>query len=435
MLLDRYSRKEMADIWTPKSRFQTMLEVEKVVARVAGKHGLIPISAAKAIQKKSNFCIKNIQENEKKTRHDVTAFVQEVARQVGEPEGSYVHWGLTSSDILDTALALQIKTAWDVLQKSFTALESSLHHRALENANVLCLARTHGIAAEPTSFGLKLLGFLWELKRNKQRVERACLQAQVGKISGASGTYSTLSCELEQDVCKLLGIKAEPLSTQVVPRDRYAQLVTALALTATGLERLACEIRHLQREEVAEVSESFISGQTGSSAMPHKKNPIYSENITGLARLIRGYVSPAMENIVLWHERDISHSSVERIMLPTVFILSDFALVRMAEIIKNLQVNKERMLQNLHSAGGVIFSSLLLKELIQSGMPRMQAYSLIQSISLSIKNKAKTDFQKQVLEDKNILSHLSKNKLAKIFSLSEREKNLTQRVNFLLKIK
>ena len=433
MMLKRYARKEMADIWTLEHRFQKMLEVEKAVAWAQGNLNLIPMASAQAIQSKANFCLENIQENEKTTRHDVTAFVQELARQVGEPDGSYVHWGLSSSDVLDTALALQIKSAAIVLEKSFVTLEKAITQQALEYAGVLCLARTHGMAAEPITFGLKLVGFLWELRRHKDRVQRALCEAQRVKISGATGTYSTLPIEVEKKVCEKLNLQSEPVATQVVPRDRYAEIIVSLAMTAAGLERLAVEIRHLQREEVGEVFENFTSGQTGSSAMPHKKNPIYSENITGLSRLLRSYVQPALENIVLWHERDISHSSVERVIFPSAFTLCDFALMRMAELIRSLQVNKDRMLQNIKSAGGVIFSSVLLSELVRSGMSRSKAYSLIQSISLSTQDK--THFQNQVLVDKTVLKYLNKDKINNIFSLSERQQQLSQRVKFLLKAK
>ena len=372
MILKRYARKEMADIWTLESRLQKMLEVEKAVAWAQGELNLIPMSSAQAIQSKADFCLAKVQENEKTTRHDVTAFVQELARQVGEPDGSYVHWGLSSSDVLDTALALQIKSAAVVLQKSFSVLEEAITQQALVYADVLCLARTHGMAAEPITFGLKLAGFLWELRRHRDRVQRALSEAQRGKMSGATGTYSTLPIEVEKKVCEKLNIQPEPVATQVVPRDRYAEMITSLAMTAAGLERLAVEIRHLQREEVGEVCEVFTSGQTGSSAMPHKKNPIYSENITGLSRLLRSYVQPALENIVLWHERDISHSSVERVIFPSAFTLCDFALMRMAELIRGLQVNENRMLQNIKSVGGIVFSSVLLSELVRVGMPRSQ---------------------------------------------------------------
>ena len=341
-MLKRYAREEMEKIWTPESRFGFMLEVEKAVATVQGNLKLIPIESAKAIENKGNFSIENILKKEKITRHDVTAFIQEVAEQVGEPHGSFVHWGLTSSDVLDTALALQIRQAFEVLKKSFAMLKKALCFQIKTHADTLCAGRTHGMLAEPLTLGLKLLSYLMELKRNENRVFRAVQQCLVGKLSGAVGAYGTLSPVVEKQVCEKLNLTVELVATQVVPRDRYAELVLALAMTASGLERLAVEIRHLHRTEVGELSENFTSGQTGSSAMPHKKNPIYSENITGLSRLLRSYVSPALENIVLWHERDISHSSVERIVFPSAFILCDFALNRMAEVMKGLDINAEK---------------------------------------------------------------------------------------------
>jgi len=320
-MFERYTRDEMGSVWTLKNRFNKMLEVEKTVALSQAEMGFIPKEVAQAILQKAQFNIENIKENEKKTRHDVTAFVNEVASQVGGKEGSYVHWGLTSSDVLDTALALQIKEASLVLKKSFYELKEVLYKRSEEFAETPCCGRTHGIVAEPITFGFKLAGFLLEIKRNEERVFRAIQQTLVGKVSGAVGAYSALPPELEKKVCDKLGLSAETLATQVIPRDRHAELIMSLALTASGLERLAVEIRHLQRSEVAEVAEGFLPGQTGSSAMPHKKNPIFSENITGLSRLIRSYVVPALENTTLWHERDISHSSVERVMFPQSFIL------------------------------------------------------------------------------------------------------------------
>ena len=430
-IISRYTRKEMGRIWTQENRFGKMLEVEKAVARVQGEMSLIPSEAARAIQERANFQLEKILKNEKETRHDVTAFVQEVASQVGDPEGAYVHWGLTSSDVLDSALALLIDDAFKVLKQSFSCLKKIMLEQSEKYASALCCGRTHGIMAEPLTFGLKLSGFLLELHRNEERVSRAVKQILVGKISGAVGAYSTLPPGLEKKVCNILGLAVESVSTQVVPRDRHAELVLSLAITVSGLERLAVEIRHLQRSEVAEVSEGFAPGQTGSSAMPHKKNPIYSENITGLSRLLRSYVVPALENIVLWHERDISHSSVERVMFPASFILCDFALRRMAEVMKNLNVNTDQMLKNLQSAGGVVFSSLLLSVLVQKGMSRKSAYELIQSISFSLPSDK--SLQNEILKNEKVLQHLGQEEIEKKFSLEKKREQIASRVKNILR--
>ena len=430
-MLKRYAREEMEKIWTLESRFGFMLEVEKAVAVVQGNLKLIPIESAKAIENKGSFSVENILKKEKITRHDVTAFVQEVAEQVGEPHGSFVHWGLTSSDVLDTALALQIRQASEVLKKSFTVLKETLCFQVKNHADTLCAGRTHGMLAEPLTFGLKLLSYLMELKRNEDRVARAGGQCLVGKLSGAVGAYGTLSPVVEQKVCESLGLMVEPVATQVVPRDRYAELILALAMTASGLERLAVEIRHLHRTEVRELSENFTSGQTGSSAMPHKKNPIYSENITGLSRLLRSYVSPALENIILWHERDISHSSVERVIFPSAFILCDFALNRMAEVVRGLVIDKEKMQTNMEVGGGVIFSSILLTELVKKGLSRASAYKLIQTVTQSL--KPGESLKENLSENKQTEKYFNSEELNKIFSIEERKKEIGFRVRDILK--
>ena len=429
-MLKRYTREEMGQLWTLENRFRHMLKVEKAVAQIQAKMGLIPAFAGKAIHKKANFQLSTLLEKEKTTRHDVTAFVEEVAEHVGEPAGSYVHWGLTSSDVLDTALSLSIKSAGEVLNRSFERLEKALIEQSQNHADTLCSGRTHGIRAEPLTFGFKLTGFLLELKRNKKRVSHALKQAMIGKISGAVGTFGTLPPEVEQKVCQALKLSPEPLATQVIPRDRHAEVILSLSLTASGLERLSVEIRHLQRSEVEEVTEQFKKFQTGSSAMPHKKNPIYSENITGLSRLIRSYTIPALENIALWHERDISHSSVERVILPSSFILCDFALNRMAEVIQNLKINKDRMLKNLKAGKETVFSSILLKTLVQKGMPRSVAYKMIQQESLSL--KPEESLSNRLSQNKQIREYLNKKTITKIFSLKEKQQQQAKRVKSIL---
>lgn len=421
----------MGKIWTTQNRFQKMLIVEKAVAQVQGEQNLIPVSAAQAICEKADFKLENILENEKHTRHDVTAFVQELASHVGGDAQTYIHWGLTSSDVLDTAFSLLIREAAAELQLSFTQLKKALIQKSTQHASTLCSGRTHGIRAEPLTLGFKFVGFLKELERNQQRVFRAVQQTLIGKISGAVGAYSTLPEAVEKQVCNMLNLSIEPVATQVIPRDRYAELILSLAMTASGLERLAVEIRHLQRSEVREVSEGFIEGQTGSSAMPHKKNPIYSENITGISRLIRSYVMPALENTVLWHERDISHSSVERVIFPSAFILCDFALNRITEVINNLYIDTPQMLKNLHSGGGVVFSSLLLTSLVQKGMTRVSAYAFIQSVSFSLAPGEL--LQDTLLTNKTALSYLTATEIKNIFSFDKVQKKLTKRVHNLLK--
>ena len=430
-MLKRYTREEMGRIWTQENRFQKMLEVEKAVAQAQGELGFIPAEAAKAILERADFRIEQVLENEKKTRHDVTAFVQEVANHVGGSAGAYVHWGLTSSDVLDSALALLIRESFEVLKISFFQLKKALLEQSEKHAETLCCGRTHGMMAEPFTFGLKLAGFLVELQRHESRVSQSVKQSLVGKLSGAVGAYSALPPALEQKVCKALGLSVELVATQVVPRDRHAEVILSLAMTAGFLERLAVEIRHLQRSEVGEVSEQFSLGQTGSSAMPHKKNPIYSENVTGLARLLRSYVVPALENTVLWHERDISHSSVERVIFPSAFILCDFALNRMTKVVKNLYIDKERMLSNLQSGGGVMFSSLILAALVQKGMSRSSAYELIQSVSFSLKPGEL--LLEKLLKEKKVLKYLNPEEIKKKFSLEERKKQIASQIKAVLK--
>ncbi len=379
-MVERYTRKEMGDLWTPQSRFENMMQVEVAVALVQGDMGLIPKEAAAKISQKAAIQYERILEIEKETRHDVIAFVSNMAENIG-PEGRYVHYGLTSSDVLDTALSVQIQKAGVVLLKSVNRLLSALKKLALDHEKTLCSGRTHGMHAEPTTFGYKMAGFFYEALRNKKRVERALHQMAICKLSGAVGTYSFLTPEFEKQVSTRLGLKPETVATQVIPRDRHAEVFTALAMLGTGLERLATEIRHLQRTEVNEVQEGFAPGQKGSSAMPHKKNPIGAENLTGCGRLLRSYALSALENVALWHERDISHSSVERVIFPDSFILADYACDRLATMLDQLQVNKEQMLLNMNLSQGQLFSSHLLLHLVDQGLSREEGYKLVQSAS------------------------------------------------------
>ncbi len=382
-MIERYTRAEMGLVWDVETKFSKMMEVEIAVAKVQASMKIIPRSAAIAIASKSKFSVKRILEIEKETKHDVIAFVSNVAENVGEA-GRYVHFGLTSSDVLDTAFSLQVRDAGDVLEKSLDFLEKSLKNLIRKNADVMCAGRTHGMFAEPTTFGFKMAGFLAELKRNRGRIERALKQMQIAKLSGAVGTYSSQSAQVESKVAKALGLQPETVATQVVPRDRHAEVLISLAMLGAGLERLAIELRHLQRSEVSEVTEGFTRGQKGSSAMPHKKNPISAENITGLARLLRSYAQASIENIALWHERDISHSSVERVIFPDAFIVADYAVHRMAILIEGLDVHRKKMMENVELSQGQLFSSQVLLALVEKGLDRETAYYHVQRLCHSL---------------------------------------------------
>ncbi len=379
-MIERYTRAEMGEHWSSQARWSSMLEVELAVARAQSEMGIIPKEAYGPISKKAAFQIDRILEIEKETKHDIIAFVSNVAENIG-PEGRYLHFGMTSSDALDTALSVQIKKASKVLLKSYNRLLEALKKQSLKHEKTICAGRTHGMHAEPTTFGLKLAGFFAEFKRHENRLHLALDQIAIGKLSGAVGTYSFLKPQVEKRVCEILELRPETIATQVIPRDRHAELFSALALIGGGLERLAIELRHLQRNEVAEVYEGFSKGQKGSSAMPHKKNPISSENITGCARLLRSYCLSAFENMALWHERDISHSSVERVIFPDAFILCDYALDRMALVIENLEVDLEQMKKNMDISQGQLFSSHLLLHMVDQGLSREEAYKKVQLLS------------------------------------------------------
>jgi adenylosuccinate lyase len=412
-VIERYTLPEMGKVWAAQSRFEYLLVVEKAVASVQGELKIIPQDAADAIVKKGTFDYKRILEIERTTKHDVIAFVTDVGNQVGELGQKYVHFGLTSSDVLDSAFSLQIQEAEKILIQKIKKLDQALVTQIKKHKDTLCAGRTHGMHAEPTTFGLKLSGFLCELRRNAARVSQACADASRLKLSGAVGTFSALGEEVEKHVAIKLNLKQEIVATQVIPRDRHASVMGALALLMAGFERLALEIRHLQRTEVSEVEESFSVGQKGSSAMPHKKNPITSENICGLARLLRGYHVAALEDIALWHERDISHSSVERVIFPDAFILCDYAAEKLSETVTNLFVNVERMKFNLDISKGKLFSSHVLLELIRNGLPRDQAYKLVQRVSQdgSLKN-----LKESLLNDSETKKYLKPDDLEKIFS-------------------
>jgi adenylosuccinate lyase len=381
-VIPRYTLPEMAAIWSETARFERMLEVELAVVRAQVARGQVPADALVAIESRAEIDIKRIAEIEKTTDHDVIAFVSQVAETVG-PEGRYLHLGLTSSDVVDTALALQLRAAGARLLEDCDALLVVLIARARAEAGTLMMGRTHSVHAEPTTFGLKLAGWAFELDRGRRRLATAVDEIGTGKISGPVGTYSHLAPDVEADVLASLGLHADPVSTQIVQRDRHAALLTAIAVLGGSLERFATEIRNLQHTEIGEVQEPFRSGQKGSSAMPHKRNPILSERIAGLARLLRGYAQTALENQPLWHERDISHSSAERVVLPDATTLLDYMLVRMTGLIEGLAVRSERMRENIERGLGLHASSRVLTMLIEgAGLPREEAYAIVQRASL-----------------------------------------------------
>lgn len=382
-MIDRYTREEIGQIWSYENRLEQMLRVEKAVALVQSEAGLIPKSAGQAINKKGSFSVKQIQRIESKTKHDVTAFVKSVAQSVGDSAGKYVHYRLTSSDVLDTALSLQIIQSSQIINTQLESFKKALKKLLVKHKKTLCAGRTHGMHAEPTTFGFKLLSFLTEIDRAEKTFIQACKENARGAISGPVGNYSQLSEQIEKRVCRKLGLHSEDVSTQVIPRDRHARIIFSMSLILSCLERLALEFRHLQRTEVGEVAEGFSKTQEGSSAMPHKKNPISSENVTGLSRLLRSHLQCAQENIALWHERDISHSSVERVIFPDSFILCDYALYRMTEVLKYLQVYPKQMQTNLLTSGGGIFSAQVLSFLVSKGVTRSKAYKWIQQVSHS----------------------------------------------------
>lgn len=378
-MIKRYTRPEMGAVWEPESRFDCLLQVETAVAEAQAQLKIIPEKAFKDIKSKAKFSVARIDEIEKTTKHDVIAFVTSVAENVG-PSGRYLHYGMTSSDVLDTALSLQIVKAAEVLFTRFDKLERALTGLVRKHEFTLSAGRTHGMHAEATTFGFKMAGHLMEFQRTRGRVERAVQQMKIVKLSGAVGTYSTQTPEVERLVGERLGLTPESIATQVVPRDRHAEMIWSLAMTGSALERLAIELRHLQRTEVGEVIESFTPGQKGSSAMPHKKNPISAENLTGLSRILRANAGAALENVALWHERDISHSSVERVIFPDSFILADYALDRMSEVIEKLYVDSERMLRNMSLSQGQLFSSQVLLAMIDKGLSREEAYKIVQRV-------------------------------------------------------
>ena len=387
-MIPRYSRPAMAAVWTEEAKLQRWLEVELAVCRAWAARGVIPADDLAEIEAKAAFSVERTLELERTTNHDVVAFLTDVNERVG-PASRWIHYGMTSSDVLDTGLALAVKRSGELLLAEQTALTRTLRDLALEHRDTLCVGRTHGIHAEPTTFGLKLAGHALESRRNEERLADALEGAAVGTLSGAVGTYAMLEPAIEAAVLAELGIGGEPIPTQVVARDRLAQLVCAMAVAASSLDRLATELRHLQRTELREAEEAFTVGQKGSSAMPHKRNPITAERISGIARVVRGHAVAALEDVALWHERDISHSSVERIILPDAFLALDYMLARSRSLVSGLVVHADRMLAVLESSHGLVYSQRVLLGLVERGLTREEAYALVQRNALRAWDEAR----------------------------------------------
>jgi adenylosuccinate lyase len=376
-VIPRYTREEIGAVWTPQRRMEALLEVELAAVDAWAEQGVVPESEARECREKGSFTVEAVEERERATGHDVAAFVDVVAESIG-PAGRWLHYGLTSYDVVDNALALQLKQAGSVIVAGARAYRDALVRRAREFADTLCVGRTHGVHAEPTTFGLKLASLASEADRNVARLENAFEQLAVGKVSGAVGTYASVPPEIERRVMEKLGLAAEDVSTQVIPRDRHAVLLARIAIAGAGLERFATEIRNLQRTEVREVEEPFAKGQKGSSAMPHKRNPIIAERLCGLARVLRGYSQVGLENVALWHERDISHSGAERVVLPDATITLDYMQYLAVNLVDGMTVHADRMRQNLELTHGALFSQRALTALVESGMKRDEAYRLVQ---------------------------------------------------------
>ena len=421
-MIERYSRNVMKNIWSEENKFRKWLEVEIAVCEAWNKLGEIPDHALKNIKEKANFDVNRIKQIEKEVKHDVIAFLTCVAEYVGE-DSRYIHKGLTSSDILDTSFSLLLKEAGEILLKDLEIFSDILREKAYEYKNTVMIGRTHGIHAEPITFGFKLAVWYDENRRNIERLKRAINTISVGKISGAVGTFANVPMEVEEYALKKLGLKPANISTQIIQRDVYAEFFTILALIASSFEKFAIEIRHLQRTEVLEVEEPFTKGQKGSSAMPHKRNPILSENVTGLARLVRSYCIPALENVALWHERDISHSSVERVIAPDSTIALDFLINRFSNILKNLKVYPENMKKNLNLTKGLIFSQRVLLALTEKGVTREDAYKIVQRNAMKVWEENK-DFYEELIKDEDLKNYLSEKELKSLFDLSYHTKNI-----------
>jgi len=415
-MIERYSRPEMAQIWAAKNRFQIWLEIETLACEAQAELGVIPKEVVPVIRAKGDFDIARIDVIEAEVKHDVIAFLTSVSEFVG-PEARFIHQGMTSSDVLDTCLSVQLVQAADELLADLDMVLESLRKRAMEHKDTVCIGRSHGIHAEPVTFGLKLASFYAEMQRNRVRLAAARENIATGAISGAVGTFANIDPYVEEYVCAKMGLKPEPVSTQVIPRDRHAEYFCVLALIASSMERIAIEVRHMQRTEVLEAEEFFSKGQKGSSAMPHKRNPILSENLTGQARYIRSLCIPALENVALWHERDISHSSVERYIAPDATVALDFSLRRLNGLIRNLVVYPENMMKNLNQMKGLVFSQKILLDLTQAGVSREDSYRLVQRNAMKVWEQG-ADFQTELLADQEVVGALGEAKIREAFDLN-----------------
>lgn len=415
-MIERYSRPEMAKIWAAKNRFQIWLEIETLACEAQAELGVIPKEVVPVIRAKGNFDIARIDAIEAEVKHDVIAFLTSVSEFVG-PEARFIHQGMTSSDVLDTCLSVQLVQATDELLADLDMVLESIKTRAFEHKDTPCIGRSHGIHAEPVTFGLILASFYAEMSRNRTRLAAARENIATGAISGAVGTFANIDPYVEEYVCSKMGLKPEPVSTQVIPRDRHAEVFCTMAIIASSMERIAIEVRHLQRTEVLEAEEFFSKGQKGSSAMPHKRNPILSENLTGQARYIRSLCIPALENVALWHERDISHSSVERYIAPDATVALDFSLRRLNGLIKNLVVYPQNMLKNLNQMKGLVFSQKLLLDLTQAGVSREDSYRLVQRNAMKVWDHG-ADFQTELLGDIEVAGALGETKIREAFNLN-----------------
>ena len=426
-MIERYTRKQIKDIWEDYNRYSIWLNIELAAAEAMEKLKIIPRGVAKKVKLKAKINPKRILQIENKVKHDIIAFLTSITEKVGK-EARYLHKGMTSSDVLDTCFNLQLKQSGEILLKDINLLLKSIKKQAVKHKFTLCIGRSHGIHAEPITFGLKMLSFYQEFLRNKKRLEDSIQEISTCSMSGAVGTFANIDPRVESYVAKKLKLSVEPISTQVIPRDRHAQFFSTLGIIASSIERFAVEIRHLQRTEVLEVEEFFGKKQKGSSAMPHKKNPILSENLTGLARLIRSSVIPALENVALWHERDISHSAVERNIGPDATIAMDFALNRLSNVVKNLNVYPKNMRKNLDITNGIFFSQRVLLELTNVGFTREESYKIVQNNALQAW-KENSSFYDKIISDKKIINKIPVNKLNKLFDFSYH----TKKINIIFK--
>ena len=426
-MIPRYSRKEMTSIWEEENKFNIWVDIEVAALEAMEKLKIVPEGTSAKVKEKASFDINRINEIEKEIKHDVLAFLTNLSENIG-PESRFIHQGMTSSDVLDTCLSLQLKESGELLMEGLEKLLNALKVKAIDHKLTLCMGRSHGIHAEPTTFGLKMLQAFEEFQRNKIRLRNAIDEISSCAISGSVGTFANVDPFVEEYVAEKLNLNIEPVSTQVIPRDRHAFFFSTLAIIASSIDRLSTEIRHLQRSEVMEVAEFFSKNQKGSSSMPHKRNPILTENLSGLSRIVRGSVIPALENVVLWHERDISHSSVERMIAPDTTVTLDFALIRMGNVIEELIVYPDQMQKNLDRFGGLVFSQRLLLELTQKDVSREESYKVVQKNAMkaweSFDSKDELNFEELIKKDKFITSTLSQKEIDNIFDMDYHLKNI-----------